>query len=557
MNIAIYSRKSKFTEKGDSIDNQIQYCKDFAETHFSHIPDKNYILYEDEGYSAANTYRPMFQKLLADIKKRSIHMLLCYRLDRITRNVSDFSKTLDMLEKYEAAFVSATENFDTSTPMGKAMIYIASVFAQLERETTAERVRDNMLALSHTGRWLGGATPLGFESEAILYMDENYKERQLFKLIPVETELLTVKILFQKYMETRSLSQVEQYCLINHIKTRKYCDFTKSSIAQILQNPVYCIADMEAYHYFESLECVMACDTGDFNGAYGILSYNRTRHHTGKKQIKRPPAEWVIATGKHQGIIEGKTFVKVQKLIKENKSKGSPRANTSEIALLSGKITCCGCGAKLRVKNIRKSTVHTTFCYACEMKILSKGSRCGISNIPGNILDTAILRILGDLLSNGSQNYIPYLKQKKAMLFDTANESKKKLELLTAEENLLNNSIKTLLSQLTGNESPLTVKYILPRLKELDKSLQLIQNEIIDLKTAKEEFLETGTEVSSLYYTLTDIRTLIKNSGLLSQKLLLDSLIEQIEWDGESVSITLKTAAPENFSRDRGSRFHG
>jgi site-specific DNA recombinase len=324
-----------------------------------------------------------------------------------------------------------------------------------------------------------------------------------------------------------------------------------------LQNPVYCIADADAYHYFGSLDCVMACDTRDFNGTYGILSYNRTRHRTGKKQIKRPPGEWVIATGKHQGIIEGKTFVKVQKMIKENKSKGSPRSDTSGIALVSGKITCSGCGARLRVKNIRKSAVHTTFCYACEMKILSKGSRCSIPNIPGNVLDAAILEILGDLLGNVSQNYIPYLKQKKVMLFDTADESKKKLELLTAEANLLNNSIKTLLSQLTGNESPLTVKYILPRLEKLDKSLELIQNEIKDLKADKEDFIETDPEVSSLYYDLTDIRTLINTSGLLSQKLLLDSLIEQIEWDGESVYITLKTAAPENFSRDRGSRFYG
>lgn len=556
MNIAIYSRKSKFTEKGDSIDNQIQYCKEFAETHFSHIPDKNYILYEDEGYSAANTYRPMYQKLTADIKKRSVHMLLCYRLDRITRNVSDFSKTLDMLEKYEVSFVSATENFDTSTPIGKAMIYIASVFAQLERETTAERVRDNMLALSHTGRWLGGSTPIGYESQAILYMDENYKERQLYKLIPVETELLTVTILFHKYMETRSLSQVEQYCLSNHIKTRKHCDFTKSSIAQILQNPVYCIADIKAYHYFDSMGCVMAGDIRDFSGTNGILSYNRTRHHTGKKQIKRPPGEWVIAAGKHQGVIEGDTFAKVQNLIKENKSKGSPRADTSNIALISGKITCSWCGRRLRVKNIRKNTVRTTYCYACEMKVLSKGTRCNIPNIPGDVLDSAVLEILGNLLSNTGQSYVPYLLQKKAFLFDTVHNNKKKLELLTAEETLLTNSIKTLLSQLTGNDSPLTVKYILPRLEDLDKSLQLIQKEIINIKAAREEFIEIEPEVKSLYYNLTDIRTLINSSELLSKKFLLDSLIEKIEWDGKAVSITLKTSL-ENISRDRGSRFHG
>lgn len=540
MNIAIYSRKSKYSEKGESIDNQIQYCKDFAELHFSHITEKKYFIYEDEGYSAANTYRPRFQKLLADIKNRNINMLLCYRLDRINRNVSDFSKTLDILEKYEVAFVSATENFDTSTPMGKAMIYIASVFAQLERETTAERVRDNMLALSHTGRWLGGLTPYGYNSEAILYMDENYKEKQLYKLIPAEAELLTVKMLFQKYMEAKSLSQVEYYCLANHIKTQKHCDFTKSSLSLILQNPTYCIADADAYHYFNSLGCVMANNLKDFNGVNGILCYNRTGHRTGKKQKKRPPREWVIAVGKHKGIINGKDFTSVQNLIEQNKAKGSPRSETSGIALLSGKITCSSCGSRLRIKNIRKKNGCVTFSYACEMKVLSKGARCFIPNIPGNRLDSGILGLIGDLLLiNTADFYIPYLKQKKELLFNTFPDNK--LKVLSAEEYRLKTTIENLLSQLTGKDSPPAISYILPKLEELDKNLKSIQKDMEDITAAKDESLECRKQPDSLYHDLTDIHKLIETSDMSQKKHLLDSLIKSVEWDGKNAYVTLKT----------------
>ncbi len=98
-------------------------------------------------------------------KRQKPDYLVCYRLDRISRNVSDFSALIEELNDRNISFVCIKEEFDTSKPMGKAMMYIASVFAQLERETIAERVRDNMLMLARTGRWLGGTPPLGYTSE--------------------------------------------------------------------------------------------------------------------------------------------------------------------------------------------------------------------------------------------------------------------------------------------------------------------------------------------------------------------------------------------------------
>ncbi len=545
MNIAIYSRKSKYSEKGESIDNQIQYCKDYAEIHLTHIPDKKYLIYEDEGFSAANTARPQFQKLQKDIKNHGLDILMCYRLDRINRNVSDFSKTLDLLEQYDVSFISATENFDTATPMGKAMIYIASVFAQLERETTAERVRDNMLALSHTGRWLGGQTPLGFKSEEILFLDKEYKERQLYKLVPAETELLTVKLLFQKYMELKSLSQVEYYLLTNHIKTQKNRDFTKSTISSILQNPTYCMADKKAYDYFKSLGCILANDARDFDGSYGILCYNRTKHQTGHKQKKRPPCEWVIALGRHKGIIHGEDFTYVQDLIKENKSKGNPRAETSAIALLSGKITCSSCGSKMRIKNVQKKAGIINFSYACEMKILSKGSRCHMTNISGVKLDLKIIETIRDLLSAGSPDnrYIPYLKQKEPLIKGTGQDRDKKLYSLHKEETVLNNAIQNLLSQVAQNDSPLTLKYLLPKLEELNKELVTVQREIDSIIQAGNEDNLQADAVQSLFAKLTDLNALTRDCGFQQKKYLINTIIEAIGWDGRNACITLKTNA--------------
>ena len=165
--IAIYSRKSKFTGKGESIGNQVELCKDYIRTHYGDRAAESSIIYEDEGFSGGNLNRPGFRKMMEAAKERKFKMIIVYRLDRISRNISDFSGLIEELSHLDIAFVSIKEQFDTGTPMGRAMMYIASVFSQLERETIAERIRDNMHELAKTGRWLGGITPTGYGSESI------------------------------------------------------------------------------------------------------------------------------------------------------------------------------------------------------------------------------------------------------------------------------------------------------------------------------------------------------------------------------------------------------
>ena len=105
--------------------------------------------------------------MMKDSQKIAFAAIVLYRLDRISRNIGDFAKLIEDLGDRHIDFISIREQFDTSSPMGRAMMYIASVFSQLERETIAERIRDNMHELSKTGRWLGGTTPTGYASESL------------------------------------------------------------------------------------------------------------------------------------------------------------------------------------------------------------------------------------------------------------------------------------------------------------------------------------------------------------------------------------------------------
>ncbi|MGN6713391.1 recombinase family protein [Anaerocolumna jejuensis] len=542
MNIAIYSRKSKFSEKGESVENQIQYCKAYADTHLINIPEKIFFTYEDEGFSAATSMRPQFQKLLMDIKNGKIQLLMCYRLDRITRKVSDFSKTLELLEKMNVGFISATENFDTSTPMGKAMIYIASVFAQLERETIAERVRDNMLALSKTGRWLGGLTPLGFSSSEVIYLDSEFRERKLYQLVPREEELRTVSLLFKKYLEVGSLSAVESYCLTHDIKTQKNCFFNKSSIAQILENPTYCMGDETSYHYFSELGCCVTSSKNEFDGSKGILCYNRTNQQTKSCRKRRPPDQWIVALGKHKGIITGESYVKVQKKLKQNKEKASPRKDTSSFSLVSGKIKCQNCGSKMRIKNIRNSNGCTHFSYACEMKVLSKGSKCTISNINGKEFDKALTNVLWSYLEDSVdyRKILKFLEQKNIPAVFEVSGNTTAPAALKEEKEEYRNEINTIIEQLSKDSSPILKKYLLPRLEELDRRISLL-----DQKIAKLSYSSGGNgqiEGSPFFiHNKEKLSSILDKANINSKKMVINAMLDSVEWNGKAAYISFRT----------------
>lgn len=133
MKIAIYSYKSVFSEKNESIENQIQLCAEYINTLYS-ISKNDILVYQDEGCSGGNTNRPMFKKLLEYANNKVFDYLVCYRLDRISRNASDFSNLIEHLNKLNIDFVSIKKQFYTSTPMVRAMLYISSALHNLREK---------------------------------------------------------------------------------------------------------------------------------------------------------------------------------------------------------------------------------------------------------------------------------------------------------------------------------------------------------------------------------------------------------------------------------------
>ena len=328
--IAIYSRKSKFTGKGESIENQILKCKQFIQFKFEVTPD-DVEIFIDEGFSGKNENRPRYQDMLQKIKNKEIDKVVIYQLNRLGRNARDIHNTMQMCEDLGCVIYSATEGFDSSTSFGRAIIGILASLAQLEREQLAERVKDNMYTLAKMGRWLGGQSPLGYNGTREYYIDESGKERSVTKLKPNTEELKIVKLIYKKYIEEKSLSQVGKWSLTNNFKGKNGGNIDKSAINVILQNPVYVKSNNDVFSYLEN-EGYEVCGIANGNG---LLRY--------AKDDKK-----IVATAAHKGIIDADTWLEVQRIIKVNTEK-APSLGKSKGALLTGLLKCkCGAGMQVR-----------------------------------------------------------------------------------------------------------------------------------------------------------------------------------------------------------------
>ena len=150
MNFAMYGRKSVYSDKSDSVANQERMCREYAGLRF-HVD--SFETYSDEGLSGADTNRPGLKRLLADIEDGLVDALIVYQLDRLSRNVKDFANIYSKLEENNVMFISLKESINTDTPIGKAMMFITATFAQMERETIATRITDNLEGLARSGFW--------------------------------------------------------------------------------------------------------------------------------------------------------------------------------------------------------------------------------------------------------------------------------------------------------------------------------------------------------------------------------------------------------------------
>lgn len=537
--IAIYTRKSKFTGKGDSIENQAELCREYIRMHYGDQYAENAHVYEDEGFSGKTMNRPECKKMMDAIRKHEYKTLVVYRLDRISRSIGDFAKLIEELNGLGVDFVSIREQFDTNSPMGRAMMYIASVFSQLERETIAERIRDNMHELAKTGRWLGGITPTGYKSEpTIVGKTEDGKERKAFKLSLVPEEAEIVKLIYSEFIKHNSLTKVETELLQRGIGTKHGNEFTRFSVKGILMNPVYLIADKAAYQYFSEHGTEIYSDVRFFDGKHGIAAYNRTEQEKGRAHVLKPVSEWIVSVGKHQGLIPGEMWVKVQQILEANKAKNYRRPRSHE-ALLTGTLYC-KCGGRMYPKLTKRTTEEgeRIFSYMCLRKDRSRGALCDTRNPNGNILDDAVIEQLKKLSEDKSE-FARQLEQSIKLLSDSQSSYETTLEKLRQERDENERKLSALVDSLVDMSGEMSRAMVSERIEQLGQTLEACKKRIAELEDMYRENQLSDMEFDSLRRMLAVFSSTVDEMDIEQKRLMVKSLVRQVVWDGENVHLYL------------------
>lgn len=536
--IAIYSRKSRFTGKGESIGNQVELCKEYIRTHYGEDTLDRIAVYEDEGFSGGNLNRPDFKNMMEAARKHKFKAIIVYRLDRISRNISDFSSLIEELSRLDIAFVSIKEQFDTGTPMGRAMMYIASVFSQLERETIAERIRDNMHELAKTGRWLGGTTPTGYGSESVagVTIDGKSKKACKLKLIPEEAEI--VKTIFDLYIETDSQTITEAELIKRGIRTKNNKYFTRFSIKAILQNPVYMIADEEAYHYFINADSDLFYNREAFDGVHGIMAYNRTSQEKGKTTEFLPPSEWIVAVGLHLGIIPGKVWVQVQESLERNKSKAYHKPRSNE-ALLTG-FLYCSCGSRMYPKISRRRTADgkPIYTYVCKMKERSRQAMCNSKNVNGNIMDMAITTQI-KMLAEDQDTFISQLEQSRKFYTGNRANYEKQLVSMRQKKADLEKKMDGLADSLVDLGDSVARNYVVKRMEQLGLECAGIDARIQELECLTSQHALSELEFDVMRQLLSVFKSGIDEMTIEQKRAAIRTIVRKVVWDGVNAHVIL------------------
>jgi site-specific DNA recombinase len=290
---AIYTRKS--SEEGleqdfNSLQAQREACEAFAKSQASEGWKLIKTAYDDGGMSGGTMERPALQLLLADIGEGLVDVVVVYKVDRLTRSLADFAKMVEMFDARGVSFVAVTQQFNTTTSMGRLTLNVLLSFAQFEREVTGERIRDKIAASKRKGMWMGGVPPLGYE----------VRER---RLVVNPTEANTVRYIFERYLElgcVRQLSrELDKRGIVSKIRISKKgtksggCSFSRGALYELLANPIH---------------------------------IGEIRH----KQERYP--------GQHEAILPRELWERVQQRLRANAARGRQSSTCAIASSLAGKI---------------------------------------------------------------------------------------------------------------------------------------------------------------------------------------------------------------------------
>ncbi len=426
---ALYVRVSTNiqVEEGESLEEQVKRLENFCK--FKGW--KNYRIYREEGWSGKDTKRPEFLRMMRDIHRGEINTVIVKRIDRLSRSIIDFENIYRVFEEKGVDLISLQENFDTSTALGRGVIRIVLVFAQLEREQAAERTTDIMAFRAREGLFNGGYPRLGY--------DIDYENK---RLVPNESEIPIVREAFEKYYEFGSLSKTAQYLNLKGYRTKRWISkkgiihggrkFTKNSVSRLLRDPIY----------------------------------------AGKIRYKG-----IIYQGKHEAIVDKDLFNAVQSILNANNMTKTGFREGTDVFLLKGLVRCGSCRSMMS-PSYSTSKGRKYYYYRCTVDNDRSKNQCRIGSVRAGLLEELVVEELKFLTKD------PRII---AGVVDKATEGQKRE---VKELNRQKNALMKKLSRIDRQAKNITdvisdegrkgkqLNYLLEKLKELEEESENLKNHI-------------------------------------------------------------------------------
>jgi site-specific DNA recombinase len=331
---AVYTRKS--SEEGlemefNSLEAQRESCEAYVASQRAEgwllVPDR----YDDGGFSGGTLERPALKRLLADIAAGKVDVVVVYKIDRLSRSLMDFSRLVEVFDQHEVTFVSVTQSFNTTTSMGRLTLNILLSFAQFEREVIGERIRDKFAASRKRGIWMGGWAPLGYE----------VRDR---KLVVNNVDAKLVRSIFQRFLRIGSATTLARELISENTRNKYGKLIDKGMLYKLLNNPVY----------------------------VGVAMH---------KGISYP--------GEHVGIIDRKTWDKVQAKLQESPRKRAASTRAQTPSLLKG-IIFGPTGAAMSPTHTRKR--GRLYRYYISQTVLKQGSSdCPVARVPAAEIEKIVI----------------------------------------------------------------------------------------------------------------------------------------------------------------------
>lgn len=352
---AIYTRKS--SEEGldmefNSLDAQREACEKYVQIQkhegWHIVPDN----YDDGGFSGGTIERPALKRLIADIKAGHIDIVVVYKIDRLSRSLLDFLNLMQVFDAQKIAFVSVTQNFDTSTSMGKLMLNVLLSFAQFEREITGERIRDKIASSKRKGMWMGGPPPLGYD----------VKDR---KLIINDDEAENVRLIFDTFIMKRSMKLLVIELKRLGIKSKFRITTTGKHVGG---------------------------NTYDAATLYKLLN---NQIYLGKIKHKDQ-----IYEGQHEAIITQDTWNTVHTIFQISPRTRGAATKRKVPSVLLGLLKCGGCQSSMSPKHTKKKGGKIYRYYVPSMHMKGKCESCPVKQIAASEIETTVLEQLHNIFNS-------------------------------------------------------------------------------------------------------------------------------------------------------------